>query len=406
MLDTALIKPHFPILKRTINGTPLAYLDNASTTQKPSVVIEAIKNYYERSNANIHRGIHTLSEESTVLYEATRQSVAAFIHAKNEEVVFTKNCTESINLVAYAWGQAHISQGDEIIVSAIEHHANLVPWQELARRNGATLKIIPLKDDLSLDMDAYRALLSKKTKIVCVTALSNVLGIASPLYEIIREAHDVGARVLIDGAQSVGHQKTDVENLSCDFFVFSAHKMLGPTGVGVLYGKKELLDAMPPFLTGGDMIERVGQYASSYREAPWKFEAGTPNIADVIAFKHAIDFLEKTGMEKIQKHDQDLRAYAVKLFSAYAPVKIYCPDNASGGILSFTVAGVHPHDVASLFDSQGIAIRSGAHCADPLMELLKVPATARMSMYLYNTKGDMERAELALQKTLKTFKVE
>lgn len=405
MLDPALIKPHFPILKRTVNGVPLAYLDNASTTQKPSSVIEAIKSYYERSNANIHRGIHTLSEESTALYESTRQSVATFIHAQKEEIVFTKNCTESINLVAYSWGRENISQGDEIMISALEHHANLVPWQELARKKCAVLKIIPLKDDLSLDMDAYASLLSEKTKIICVTALSNVLGTAPSLHEIIDEAHKVGAKVLIDGAQSVGHQKTDVKSLNCDFFVFSAHKMLGPTGVGVLYGKKELLTAMPPFLYGGDMIEHVQQYESSYREVPWKFEAGTPNIADVIAFKHAIDFLEKIGMEKIQKHDADLRVYANELFSAYTQVKVYCPKNTSGGIVSFTIAGVHPHDIASIFDSQGIAIRSGAHCAEPLMDYLKIPATARMSMYLYNTKGDIERAEVALQKTLKTFKI-
>lgn len=403
MLDTALIRPHFPILKRSINGIPLVYLDNASTTQKPSVVIEAIKGYYERSNANIHRGIHTLSEESTALYEATRQSVAAFLHAENNEIIFTKNCTEGINLIAYTWGQTNILKGDEIIVSALEHHANLVPWQELARRNGAIVRVIPLNDDLSLDMDAYRALLSEKTKIVCVTALSNVLGIAPSLHEIIRQAHAVEAKVLIDGAQSSGHQKTDVKNLDCDFFVCSAHKMLGPTGIGIVYGKKELLDVMPPFLYGGDMIERVRQYESSYREAPWKFEAGTPNIADIIAFKYAIDFFAAIGMEKIQKHDEDLRAYAVELFSRYTQVKIYCPKNASGGIMSFSVAGVHPHDIASIFDSQGVALRSGAHCAEPLMDHLRVSATARISIYLYNTKGDIEQAEVALQKTLKTF---
>ncbi len=405
MLDATLIKPHFPILKRTVHGVSLAYLDNASTTQKPLSVIEAIKSYYERSNANIHRGIHTLSEESTALYEATREKIATFIHANSEEIVYTKNCTESINLVAYSWGQENISQGDEIIISALEHHANLVPWQELAKRNDAVLKVIPLKDDLSLDMEIYRSLLSEKTKIVCVTALSNVLGIAPSLHEIIHQAHEVGAKVLVDAAQSVGHQKTDVKDLDCDFLVFSAHKMLGPTGIGLLYGKKKLLDDMQPFLYGGDMIERVRQYESSYREAPWKFEAGTPNIADGIVFKHAIDFLEGIGMEKIQKHDKELRAYAVELFSAYTQVTVYCPKNASGGIMSFSIAGVHPHDIASIFDSQGIAIRSGAHCAEPLMDRIGIPATARMSMYLYNTKGDIERAEMALQKTLKTFKI-
>lgn len=405
MLDAGLIKPHFPILKRIINGVPLAYMDNASTTQKPSAVIEAIKAYYERSNANIHRGIHTLSEESTALYEATRKSVAQFIRAEPTEVVFTKSCTESINLVAYTWGEANVKKGDEIVVSALEHHANLIPWQELARRKDTPLKVIPLRKDYSIDMDAYQSLLSGKTKIVCVTALSNVLGIVPSLHEIIRAAHAVGAKVLVDAAQSIGHQRTDVKDLDCDFFTFSAHKMLGPTGIGVVYGKKEILDTMSPFLYGGDMIQRVNQYESSYREAPWRFEAGTPNIADVIAFKSAIDFLTGIGMEKIHKHDEDLRIYAVERFSAYAPVTVYCPHNGSAGIVSFTVDGVHPHDIASIFDSHGVAIRSGAHCAEPLMDHLGVPATARMSMYLYNTKGDIDRAESALQKTLKTFKV-
>jgi cysteine desulfurase/selenocysteine lyase len=405
MLNPTLIKPHFPILKRSIHGGPLAYLDNASTTQKPSVVIEALKNYYERSCANIHRGIHTLSEESTALYEATRQSIAEFIHAKNEEIVFTKNCTESINLVAYSWGNMCISEGDELVVSALEHHANLIPWQELAKRKGAILKIIPLKENLSLDMDAYGAMVSEKTKIVCVTALSNVLGIAPPIGEIIRMAHACGAKVLVDGAQSIGHYSTHVEDLDCDFFAFSAHKMLGPTGVGVLYGKKELLESMHPFLYGGDMIKHVGQFESLYRESPWKFEAGTPNIADVIAFKYAIDFLTTIGMEKIKKHDEDLRMYACEKFLAYPRVHVYCPQNASGGIVSFTIAGVHPHDIASIFDSQGIAIRSGAHCAEPLMNYLGIPATARMSMYIYNTKADIDRAEDALKKTIEVFKI-
>lgn len=401
------IKKQFPIFQRTINGRPLTYLDNASTTQKPICVLEAIRSFYEMKNANIHRGIHTLSEEATIAYEATRKRISNFIHAKNpEEIVFTKNCTESLNLVAYSWGCQNISEGDEIIVSVLEHHSNLVPWQELTQRKKAILKVIPLAMDYTLDMDAYDSILSSRTKLVCVTGMSNVFGTTPPVNVIIQKAHTVGARVCIDGAQMVPHLPIHAQNLDCDFLAFSSHKMCGPTGVGVLYGKKELLDSMPPFLFGGDMITTVEQYSAFYREAPWKFEAGTPNIADVIAFASSIEFLESIGMDAIRKHGHDLLAYAKELFSQYPSVKLYSPsDGVTGGILSFTVKGVHPHDIASIFDSEGIAIRSGVHCAEPLMRYLEIPATARMSFYMYNTREDIEIAEKALRKVFSVFNV-
>ncbi len=400
-------KKQFPIFERMIHGKPLVYLDNASTTQKPVEVLDTLFSFYKTSNANIHRGIHTLSEEATIAYETTRDVVSRFIQAKSrEEIVFTKNCTESINLVAYSWGEHAIESGDEIIVSALEHHANLVPWQELTKRKRAVLKVIPLTNDYSLDMNAYDTLLSSKTKLVCVTGMSNALGSIPPLKIIIQKAHAIGARVLIDGAQALPHYGVNVQDFDCDFLTFSSHKMCGPTGVGVLYGKKELLDAMPPLFFGGDMVVTVQQEQAVYREAPWKFEAGTPNIADVIAFSTAIKFLDSIGMDVIREHDHDLLKYAKEKFSQYTPVKLYTSSRGEvGGILSFTIAGVHPHDIASIFDSEGVAIRSGTHCAEPLMQRLNVPATARMSFYVYNTHEDIDVAERALRKTLATFNI-
>lgn len=398
------IKKQFPIFRRTINGKPLAYLDNASTSQKPLSVIRAISEFYEQKNANIHRGIHTLSEEATSAYEYTRARVAKFINARSSaEIVFTKNCTESINLVACSWGSEHIKRGDEIIVSALEHHANLIPWQELAKKKRARLRIIPLTADLTLDLSRYRSLFSRHTKLVCVSAQSNVLGTLPPIKEMIGMAHKRGARVLVDAAQSVGHQKTNVHALDCDFLAFSAHKMLGPTGVGVLYAKQELLDSLPPFLYGGDMVTNVRQYDASYREAPWRFEAGTPNIADVVGFAAAIELLESLGMDKIEKHDQELLSYAKKQLSQYPLVHLFSPKGPSNSVLSFTVPGVHPHDIATVFNGEGVAIRSGLHCAEPLVRTLGVEATARMSFYLYNTKEDIDRALDALQKVFKIF---
>lgn len=402
------VRKHFPILKRKINGKPLVYLDNASTSQKPTAVLAALQKYYTTANANIHRGIHTLAEETTAAYEATRKKVAKFINAKTEEeIIFTKNCTESLNCVCVSWGRGHIGKNDEIIVSALEHHANLVPWQELAKEKGAVLKIIPLTADYLLDLDAYQKLLSPKTKLVCLTAQSNVVGTIVPVKKMAALAHAVGAKVVIDGAQSVGHSPTNVRYIDCDFFAFSAHKMLGPTGVGVLYTKKEIMAEMTPFLYGGEMVLSVQEQSATYRSGPWKFEAGTPNIADVIAFGAAIDFLKGIGLKNIAAHDRDLVAYAKKVFSRYPAVTLFSPARPqdTGGVLSFAVAGVHPHDIATIFNEEGIAIRSGLHCAEPLIRRLKVEATARLSFYLYNTKKDVDAAEKALKKVLKIFKI-
>jgi cysteine desulfurase / selenocysteine lyase len=407
-MDLSLVRKEFPIMSRNVHGKPLAYLDNASTTQKPRVVLDTLMRYYETMNANIHRGIHALSEESTQAYEEARAKVAHFINAHSaEEIIFTKNCTEAINIVAYSWADAHIQEGDEILVSAFEHHANLVPWQELVRKKGAVLSIIPRTDDLLFDMSAYEQMLSSKTKLVCVTALSNVTGTRIPLGAVIERAHKVGAKVLVDAAQSVGHEKTNVGKLDCDFLAFSAHKMMGPTGVGVLYVRREISEHMRPFLLGGDMVTVVHQHDAQYRESPWKFEAGTPNIADVIAYGAAIDFLLSLDLDAVAAHDRMLRTYALDLLSALSEITLHTPIGAddAGGVISFSVDGVHPHDVATVLDQEGIAIRSGLHCAEPLVRSLGIPATARMSFYVYNTREDIDRACVGLEKVFQIFKI-
>lgn len=407
MFDPKKLKKDFPIFSRKINGKPLVYLDNASTSQKPKSVINALTNYYETFNSNTHRGIHTMSEEATTAYEDTREHVMKFINANlPKEIIFTRNTTEAINLVAYSWGEENIKSGDEIIVSAIEHHSNLVPWQELCRRKNATLKIIPIKKDLTLDLVAYEKLLSKKTKLVSISAMSNVLGYMPDLNKIIKSAHKVGAIVLVDGAQSVAHMKTDVKKLDCDFLAFSSHKMLGPTGVGVLYGKFEILSNMNPFMFGGDMVKSVEQHKAYWNDLPWKFEAGTPNIADVIAFDAALTYLDKIGLDNIHKYDQKLLKYAVGKFSKYEKdgVSLILPKSDTSSILSFSIKGIHPHDIAQIFNDEGVAIRSGYHCSQPLIEHLNLSSTARMSFYFYNTEADIDRAEIALKKTLKLFR--
>lgn len=412
MLDIEKIKSQFPILKRRINGKPLTYLDNAATSQKPQVVIDALTNYYENFNSNIHRGIHTLSEEATLAYENCREAIKNFINANStKEIIFTRNTTEAINLVAYSWGESNIKKDDEIIVSQLEHHSNLIPWQQLAKRKHAKLLTIPLNKDLTLDMEAYKKLLSQRTKLVSITAMSNVLGTITPIKEICELAHKTGAKVLIDGAQSAAHSKTDVQDIDCDFFTMSAHKMLGPTGVGVLYAKEAILTQMPPFLFGGEMVKTVNQNDAEWNDLPWKFEAGTPNIADVIAFAKAIEFLEEIGMENVKKHDKELLNYAKSIFSKYKEITIHSPKDPKqcSSVLSFTMAsarsnkGIHPHDIASIFNEEGIAIRSGQHCAEPLLKSLHLNATARMSFYIYNTKEDIDRAETALKKVIEIF---
>ncbi|PIR55527.1 cysteine desulfurase [Candidatus Peregrinibacteria bacterium CG10_big_fil_rev_8_21_14_0_10_36_19] len=404
MLNVEEIRKQFKILDRKINGKRLAYLDNASTTQKPHKVIQALTDYYENNNSNIHRGIHTLSEESTTLYESARVTLQKFLNAKlAHEIIFTRNTTEAINLVAYTFGEKNIHEGDEIIVSELEHHANLIPWQELCKRKKATLKVIPIKEDLNLDMEIYEKLLSEKTKLVAVTGMSNVTGTIPNIKKIIELAHKFNSKVLIDGAQLAAHTKIDLQELNCDFFTISGHKMLGPTGSGALYGKEELLNEMPPFLFGGGMVLHVTQQETSYTGLPDKFEAGTPNIAETIAFKSAIEYLEEIGMENIQKHEKELTDYAIELFSKHKEVKIFHPENG-GGVVSFTIEGIHPHDIASIFNEYGVAIRSGKHCAHPLIERLKIPSLARMSFYIYNNKEDVEQAEKALKETIKIFK--
>ncbi|MBP6859551.1 MAG: SufS family cysteine desulfurase [Candidatus Magasanikbacteria bacterium] len=401
-------KKDFPILTRKINNKPLVYLDNASTTQKPRAMLAALQKFYTTSNANIHRGIHTLSEEATAQYENTRKKIASFIGASvAEEIIFTKNCTESINCIAFSWGEQNINAGDEIIISALEHHANLIPWQELTKKKKATLKVIPLTTDLTLDLDSYQKLLSHKTKLVCITSQSNVTGTINPIKKIADLAHAAGAKVLIDGAQSAGHSPINLRDINCDFFVFSAHKMMGPTGVGVLYIKKETMAGMPPFMYGGEMVESVNQETASYRSGPWKFEAGTPNIADVVAFGASIDYINSIGLKNIDSHSRTLLAYAKKVFGKYNKIKIFSPPHNSeaGPVLSFSINGVHPHDIATIFNNEGVAIRSGLHCAEPLMNQLGVNGTARMSFYIYNTKKDIDVAEKALKKVLKIFKI-
>lgn len=403
MLDINTIRSHFPILKREINGKALVYFDNAATSQKPQSVIDAISDFYENTNANIHRGVHTLSEQATEAYEGSRERCREFINARNsEELIFTRNTTESINLVAYTWGEQNISAGDEIIVSELEHHSNLVPWQELCKRKGAKLQIVPIKEDFTLDYEAYKNLLSPKTKLVAISGMSNALGTVQDLDTIISQAKNIGAKVLVDAAQLVCHFKVDVQALDCDFLAFSAHKMLGPTGVGVLYVKKEILDEMPPFLFGGDMVKSVTADSANWNSNPWKFEAGTPNIADVCAFKQAMNFLDEIGFEQIHAHDQQLLKRAQEILATFPQIKSYCPAE-SCSILSFTIDGIHPHDIAEIFNSQGIALRAGHHCAHPLMTKLGVSSTARLSFYLYNSLEEVEKIHPALEKCLKIF---
>lgn len=406
MLDPKKIKKDFPIFQRKINGKPLVYLDNAATSQKPKQVIDAIKYFYENTNGNIHRGIHTLAEESTEQYEHTRLVVAKFINARSpKEIIFTRNTTESINILAWIWAELNIKEGDEIIVSELEHHSNLIPWQERTAYAKAKLQVIPVTKDFTLDLAAYKKLLNKKTKLVAITGMSNVTGYIPPLKEMIKEAHKFGAKILVDGAQSVSHLPADVQDLDCDFLAFSGHKMLGPTGVGVLYVKTEILQDMPALIYGGGMVSEVEQFKAIYKEPPHSFEGGTPNIADTVAFAKALEYLQKIGLKNVHKHEQKLLKEAKKILSKYQEVKMQSPKNIDecGGILSFTIDNIHPHDIAAIFNNEGIAIRAGHHCCQPLMKKLGLTATARLSFYLYNTEEDLEKVEKALQKTLKIF---
>ena len=406
MLDVMRIRQDFPILGQEVNGHPLVYLDNAATTQKPRQVIDALVRYYETSNANIHRGIHTLAVRATEQYEATRDAVATHIGATNPgDIVFTRNTTESINLIARAWGDEHVGEGDEIVLSLMEHHSNIVPWQLLANRKGASLRYVGVTDDGELDLDHARALIGPRTKIVSLTHMSNVLGTINPIAEIAEMARPYGAALLVDGAQSAPHLPIDVTALGCDFFAFSAHKMLGPTGVGVLWARPGLLEAMPPFLGGGDMISVVRPDASTWADVPHKFEAGTPNIADVIAFGAALDYLHAIGMKNVRQHEKDITAYAIEALTAVEGVRVHGPLDVEkrGGAVSFTVDGIHPHDISTIVDQYGVAIRAGHHCAQLLMRRLQVPATNRASFYIYNHPGEVDALVDALDHAFRIF---
>ncbi len=409
-LSTENIRKDFPILQRMVrDGKPLVYLDNASTTQKPNQVIDAISDYYKNHNANVHRAVYALAEESTEAYEKTREKISKFLNIKNkEEVIFVRGTTEAINLVAYSWGRQNIKKGDIIVTTEYEHHSNIVPWQLLAKEKGAKLEYIGINDngELILDhLDSY--LKTGKVKLVTFSQMSNVLGTISNSEEIIKRCKKAGVKTLVDGAQSVPHMKVDIEKLDCDFFAFSAHKMLGPTGVGVLWVRKEILETMPPFHGGGDMIREVHKYETTWNDLPYKFEAGTPNIADVIGFSAAIDYLSNIGMDAIRQHEIDLTKYALEKMSQVKGITIYGVKDIlnRGGVISFNFHDVHPHDVATIIDREGIAVRSGHHCAQVLMERLNVAATNRASFYIYNTKEDVDKLIKSLEKVSELYKL-
>ena len=403
--DVEAIRADFPILQRRVNGHPLVYLDNAATSQKPRQVIDALVRYYEFTNANVHRGLHTLAEEATEAYESARAKVARFIGAEPESVVFTRNATEAINLVAYAWGLANLKSGDRIVLTEMEHHSNIVPWQLIARLTGAQLHYVPFTPEGEMDMEALDNALRQEPKLVAIVHVSNVLGTVNPVEEITRKAHAVGAKVLIDGAQAVPHKPVDVTRIGCDFYAFSGHKMLAPTGIGALYARRELLEEMPPFLGGGSMIRRVTHEFSTWADIPTKFEAGTPNIADAIGFGAAVDYLQHVGMEAIRQHEQRLTAEALRLLEAEEDIVVYGPRDPQRrcGLVSFNFKHVHPHDVAQVLDARGIAIRAGHHCCQIIMRRLDVTATARASFYLYNTIEEIHTFVEALDDVRKVF---
>ncbi|WP_285054700.1 cysteine desulfurase [Pedobacter ginsengisoli] len=396
------LRQQFPILNRMVKGKPLVYFDNAATAQKPQRVIDALTHYYTHYNANIHRGIHTLAEEATAAYEAARHTAQEFIGAAApEEIIFTRGTTEGINLVAYTWGRQNVGAGDEIIISGMEHHSNIVPWQILCEEKGAILKVIPVNDNGELAMDVYRSLLSNKTKLVSVVHVSNSLGTVNPVKEIIDAAHRAGARVLLDGAQSAVHMDIDVQAINCDFFAFSGHKVYGPTGVGVLYGKKELLESMPVFQGGGEMIKEVTFEKTIYNDLPYKYEAGTPNIADTIALKAALDFISETGKQQIRDHENELLAYATAQLQAIPGLTIIGNAKEKVSLVSFIIKDIHPQDVGVLLDNQGIAVRTGHHCTQPLMARFGIPGTIRASFALYNQKEEIDALVTSLHKTIK-----
>lgn len=407
MRDFSTIRKDFPILFQEVNDEPLVYLDNAATTQKPTQVLDVLRHYYENDNANVHRGVHTLAERATEDYENSREKVRAFINAKETaEVLFTRGTTTGLNWLARSYGDSFIKEGDEIVISYMEHHSNIIPWQQLVERKGAILRYLPLTDEGFIDMTAAKEIINEKTAIVSLAYVSNVLGVINPIKELAEMAHAHDAVMIVDGAQAAPHMTVDVQALDADFFAFSGHKMCGPTGIGVLYGKRNWLEQMEPVEFGGEMIDFVNLYDSTWKELPWKFEAGTPNIAGAIALGGAIDYLNEIGMESIHHYEQELVAYVLPKLQEIGGVTIYGPQDHEQhtGVIAFNLDGIHPHDVATALDMEGVAVRAGHHCAQPLMNYLNLPATARASFYFYNTKEDADRLIEAIQATKEFFK--
>ena len=402
--DVARVREDFPILKTLVHGKPLVYLDNAATSQKPQAVLDTLNRYYTEENSNVHRGIHYLSEQATQEYEGARSKIRRFLNASDDrEIIFVRGTTEGINLVAQSYGRQNIGQGDEIIISAMEHHSNIVPWQMLCREKGARLRVIPMNDDGELLMDEYEKLLGPKTKLVSVVHISNSLGTINPVEQIIQLAHARGVPVLLDGAQSAPHMPIDVRKLDCDFLAFSGHKLYGPTGIGALYGKAELLESMPPFQGGGDMIKSVTFEKTTYNSLPYKFEAGTPNIAGTIGLGAAIDYVTGLGMDRTLAYERELLEYGTQRLSSISGLRLVGTARQKGSVLSFVLDGVHPHDIGTILDSEGIAIRAGHHCTQPVMERFGIPATARASMAFYNTKEEIDALVKGIDKVIEVF---
>ena len=402
--DVARIREDFPVLHQMVNGKPLVYLDNAATTQKPQAVIDALVRYYSADNSNVHRGVHTLSQRATEDYDSGRSKARQFLNAaSDEEIIFVKGTTDGINLVAHSYARQHLGEGDEIIISTMEHHSNIIPWQVLCQEKGAHLRVIPISDAGELLMDEYESLLSSRTKLVAITHVSNVLGTVNPIKQIVEMAHSQVVPVLVDGAQATPHMPVDVQKLGCDFYVFSGHKIYGPTGIGVLYGKAELLEAMPPYQLGSDMIKSVTFERTVYNDLPYKFEAGTPNIAGVIGMGAAIDYLTEIGMDRIDNYEHGLLEYGTECLSGIDGVKIVGNAPGKASVLSFVMDCAHPHDIGTILDTEGVAIRTGHHCAQPLMNRYGVPATARASLSFYNTKDEVDLLVKAIDRVIEVF---
>jgi cysteine desulfurase/selenocysteine lyase len=403
-LDAAQVRKDFPVLHQLVNGKPLVYLDNGATSQKPQCVIDALVRYYTTDNANVHRGVHTLSQRATDDYENARSKIRSFLNAaSDQEIIYTRGTTESINLVAQTFGKQNIGPGDEIIVSNMEHHSNIVPWQILCEEKGSKLRVVPIDDSGELLVDEFEAMLGPRTKLVSITHVSNALGTIVPAERIVELAHAHGVPVLLDGAQAVPHMRVDVRSLDCDFYVFSGHKLFGPTGIGVLYGKAELLESMSPYQGGGEMIKSVTFEKTLYADLPYKFEAGTPNIAGAIGLGEAIDYVEALGFDRIMAHEQELLDYGSRALSSIEGVHIIGTAAHKSGILSFIMDGVHPHDIGTILDAEGIAVRTGHHCAQPVMDRFQIPATARASMAMYNTKEDIDALVLGIDRVIEVF---